>query len=232
MTTTDFGALAEQVLNEATRELGLQTDALPQSVRDAAGDYRVAISDVVAAARQLEADTQELNAKRDLIPGPGWQRLRQEAVSEAQSRGVEADRRAAAALRRLEDSVAEAALPRIKDGRESLARDEFALALGNAAGNAAAERALRIAEHGSREAAAVLFSEFGQTVLTARGVDGRDLAETLRAARSIAAASATSRGSTRRELVAGAALTKIPKLAAARGAAGDHLLAAVQAAQR
>jgi hypothetical protein len=214
------------VLTGASNELALGSPDLPQSVRDAHSDYRTAISDVISAGRQAERDLTELHEKRDLIPVQGLNRLRQEAVSEAQERAAEADRRAERALERLKTELTAAALPTLDPAREALARDELLVALGDARENRAVARALDIAKSGSTEAVAALFSSYGTATLKARGV--ADPERALAPVRTVAASVAAERGKTMRELIAGAAVTRVGKLAAARGSAGLYVRHAVR----
>jgi hypothetical protein len=224
-TVETLADLAEQVLNDASRELALGSADMTQGVRDAAGDYRSAVSDVLAAGRQAAADLRELGQKRDLLPAQGAERLRNEAIAEASERSADADRRAARAYAKLEAELQAAALPKLNPAREQLARDELREALGDAQGARAITQALDVVRGGSYEAAAALFTTYGSTLLKARGVANPEA--DLAPVRKVAAAEATSRGKTPGELIAGAAYGRLGKLGAARGAAGSYTLKAI-----
>jgi hypothetical protein len=124
----DLAANAEQLLATTTSELGLRGRDMPDSVREATDDYATAIGDAIEAGRQLERDLAELHGKADLIPGEGLLRLRHEALNEARNRTHEADRRAEQALATLEERLTDAAMPKVDERREALARDELQLA--------------------------------------------------------------------------------------------------------
>jgi hypothetical protein len=215
--------LAENVISDVTRELALTSDALPQQVRDAHDDYTTAIGDIISTGRQLKTDLDELEAKRDLIPQNGADRLRLEAKNDAGRKYQEADRRAEQSLDRLRDSLLDAALPKLDPKREQLARDELQVALGNAQGPGAAGAAATLATHGSREAVAALFSPFGRTLLASRGVKGPELNRLFDDLRRIAATAAIEHATTPGEILAGRALRKVNALGAARGAAGSYV---------
>jgi hypothetical protein len=101
-----------------------------------------------------------------------------------------------------------------------LARQEIQLLIGDASPDQARQRVMRIAQTGSRDATAVLFSDFGRSMLETRGLQGRDLEETLTAGRGLAAVSAPERkGSTTEEIAASRAYSSVEKLAAAITAA-------------
>ena len=230
----DLAGLTNRILSEQAsvyeRDGG---QLLPQAALDAVGDFKSAISDQIAAGTQLEADARDLRSKRDLLPREGFQRLRRDAVTEAQRTALDADVRAAQALDRLRGALADAAVPRLDPAREALARDELRTALDGAHGDRAAERALAVASSGSPEAAAALLgSSFGETLLKARGLEGRDLREAMQGARTAAAAAAVKRGTTPREVLVGKLSEQVDGLAAARGAAGTFLSHQIEGATR
>jgi histone H3/H4 len=227
----DAGTVALDVLGAATRELALEHSEMPQAVRDSARDFRDAVTDTLATAGQLDADTAELRSKRDLLPAQGFQRLQREAVAEAHERYADADQRAQRALDEIRAALTDAAIPTLDPARETLAREELTMLAGTAEGPKLAERLVMLAFSGNREIVAVLLrTSFGRALLETRGVTGRDYDETVDGLRSVAAATAVQHGTTARELTAGAALERLAKLGAARGAAGSRLLESIQAA--
>lgn len=218
---TDVSVIAENLLDQATSELALRDRDHPQGVRDAAGDFAAAIGDTIAAGRQLQADLRELRAKADLMPEHGALRLRAEAIEAAKATAADADNRAKRALESLEEALTDAALPRFDPARETLARQELGLALGNATPANMAGVLNSVILHGSREAAAAIFTGFGKTLIGSRGLDPRQLDEALKSARKMAAETAADRGETTRELIASKALAGLGKLGAVRAAAGS-----------
>lgn len=227
----EMDLLAENLLTSSMRELAIKTSDMPQAVRDAASDFEAAIGDVLGAGRQAARDLAELRSKKDLIPGPGFERLRQEAIAEAQARSSEADRRAERAIGTLKQELISAALPRLEPSREALARQELALALGEAQGDQAVSRAITLAQNGSAEAIAALTgTSFGRTLLSARGVSRVD--EELARVRLVAAGSAVKRAHSQREVMAGAALERLGTLGAVKGAAGLYVLHAAELRKR
>lgn len=229
---TDFAELAESVLAKTTRELALSAPELGQGVHDAASDFRAAFSDVIASGRKLEGDVGELRKKRDLLPIAGYQRLKSEAINSAASFSAEADRRAAAAIETLRERLIDVAQPKVEPGREALARQELALALGEAQGNQAVGRAVILAQSGSREAVGVLGGPFGRTLLESRGVSGRDLAEAFSTIRKVAAHSAAAKSANVEEILAAKSLERVDALGACRGAAGSFVYNAIEKAKR
>jgi hypothetical protein len=215
-TTTDsMTALAARVYAEAKAEMGFnQRSDWPAEVMAAAADDADALTDRIGAVRQLAADLADLNSKRDLLPGPGWQRLRTEALEEARRRSEDAAHRSKRAQQALAEALTTAALPKLDKSREALARQELALLLGT--GNPH-HNVLRIAQRGSRDATAVLVStSFGESLLESRGLQGRELKDALTNTRTIVSRSAAQRPeATPDEIRASAALNKLPKLAAA-----------------
>jgi hypothetical protein len=212
--------ISESIMNEASAELAFNTGDYPREVKDAADDYRAAVSDVLSAGRQLERDLGELDAKRDLIPVSGAERLRREAVQEAQARAREADREADQAYARLEESLIEAALPTLDPSREQLARGELQLAVGNAEGFQLTSRAMRVATEGSADAvAALLQGTWGKTLFGVREVPNAD-AE-LKRLRRLAASNTNKQNG--RQMLAASALPRVGKLSAAKTAAHLHL---------
>lgn len=219
--TPDLATITENILAESA-EMGLASDVLPAEVRAAASDFARAIRDKVSAADQLGLDLNELHAKRDLLPEHGANRLRREALADAEAKVADAERRQAEAMKTLRAGLLDAASPQIDKAREALARQELEVAIGNAEGGAARSRAVSIAENGSNEAIAAMLSPFGTTLLQARGVTGRDLEEVLHSAKVIARSKVTERGGTARQLVAAKASTRLDRLASANSAAGSY----------
>lgn len=222
MAASDLAAVTRRVLAEQSAAYDQAGTTLPEGVHDAVSDFRAAIDDQLGAADQLAQDTAELQGRRDLLPNAGYQRLRRDAHAEAQQTVLGADRRASDALDRLRLALTDASQPEVKPGRESLARQELALAIGDASGQEAASRALQVAEHGSREAAAVLGSSFGGTLLQSRGLTGQSFTDTISGVRAVVAKVAAKSGGTPRELLAGKLLGAVDGLGAARGASGAY----------
>jgi hypothetical protein len=159
--STDMAQIAQSVLSETASELQLGSDALPRQARDAFHDFVAAVGDLIQTGRQLQADYAELDAKRDLVPVDGWKRLRDQAIGEAQERSDGADRRARLAFDTLKAELQTAALPKVDEKREGLARQEFVDGLGDARGSAVRQRVVDLAQNGSREALAALLSPYG-----------------------------------------------------------------------
>lgn len=214
------------VRDEATSILREQQHALtsadlPAGVTTAYVDYALMIKNANEAGDGFVSRMAELNAKRDLIPPAGYGRLRSEALQEAKADSDRHYRTAQETLVRLKEELITAATPKLDPTREALARQELATALGAGSGTPM-ERAMRVAQHGSHECAAALFSDYGRTLLGTI-MDGRDLAETMAVARTAAASVAMERGVTPTERAAGAALQHVDGLAAAIGASGTYV---------
>jgi len=190
------------------------------AVAEAFGDFRKQIAEITDAGSQLRKDYAELESKRDLLPGAGFQRLRRLATEDAAVRGRDADGAARQALDRIRGELTTASLPKVPADREALARQELSEALGP---KPTLERIVNLAANGSRESIAALFSPFGRTILESRGVPGTDYVEALDAARQVAAATAVDRGETETERAASALLDNVGTLGAALGAAGVDL---------
>ena len=149
---------------------GLRGD-LPNDVLDSASDLVAALRDQVAIGRQIEADRGELNAKRDLLPGAGFDRLWREAHEDARDKTVAAETAAERTYARLEAALQRSLLPEFSPGREQFARDEAALALSSGD----PEYAVRnLALYGGDEPIGALFSPWGQTLLRAHGIENAD----------------------------------------------------------
>lgn len=213
----DLATVVEGVLSQKMQTLALHSGELPEAVNLAAGDFSGAIADVLNTGRQLEADLAELHAKRSLVPEAGQRELRQAAIDDARKRADQAGRDAESAIATIRTGLLDAAMPTLDPRREALARAEAELALGDSRGEQAAGRVLEMAERGSPESQAVLMTDWGQTLLRAHEVDGR----TLETARTVIAASAHRRGTTPRQLAAGAAVNRLSALGAVRAAAMD-----------
>jgi hypothetical protein len=214
----DRAGLVERVLNDVAPVLSAAS--LGQASRDAFRDATTAVRDVVAAGDQLDRDLAELDAKRDLLPQAGYSRLRREAEAEGRAREAEADARWRRSVAALRESLEQDAMPTFSPERESLARQELTMLVGDAQGQSAAAAALTVARSASREALAVLLrSPFGRSLLEARGLRGRELDEVLASARTVAAERALEEGASERERAAAAALRRLGEFASARGAA-------------
>jgi hypothetical protein len=215
--------IAVNTVKDTAGNIGIATGPYSQATRDALDDYAVAIAETIAVGYQAEADLEELNAKKDLVPAHGYDRLRGELIADAETRSADALRRAEQAEARFRESLLADALPKLDPAREALARQELTLAFDGGDG-AILARVANIAQYGSREAVAVLLGTgFGETLLASRGAKGRELNEALTTGRTLAAGVAAERGETERERAAGAALRQIGKLGAARTAAHSHV---------
>jgi len=222
----DPAQLAGDVLADATRDLALQTSDMPQAVRDSSSDYGQAIRDVLAATQQLNDDLGELEGQRDLLPAEGLRRLRREAVDEAQRGYMDAIRRAERSYEAVKDALTDAALPKVNAERESLAREELAVALSGQ--GSMVQKISDLAATGSREAVAALLSPYGRTLLKSKGLAGTDLDEALGIARTQAAYHAPATALEASEILAGMALAKLPRLGAAIGASSSVALRALR----
>jgi hypothetical protein len=216
--------VATGIIKETDAALEISSGGYSPEVRDALNDYSAAIGDALAVADQCGADLAELADKSDLVPMDGWNRLRREAIEDAEKLAREADRRAEAAQARLVASLQDDALPVLDPAREVLARQELALILDGASGGGIQTRVMTIATDGSPEVQAVLLrTQFGKTILASRGLAGRELQETMSSARSVVARFAPERGATEKQRKAGTALLKLGRLGGARTAARVHL---------
>lgn len=186
--------------------------ALPQAALDAAQDLRDALRANMAAGQQLGDDLAELTRRKDLLPVDGHARLVADAKRDAIAKTAEAENATERAYSRLETALEDAALPTFEPAREQLARDEAALAL---SGGAPESAALQFALHGNAEAIAALLSPWGATLLRSRGVENVD--RTLAEVRRVAVDRAVSNDD---NAAARAIRDHLPKLAAAKGAAG------------
>ena len=148
--------IATGIIRETDAALKLSEGGYSPGVRDALNDYSVAIGDALAVADQCHSDLAELAAKWDLVPMDGWNRLRSEAIADAERLASEADRRAEASHARLIEALQDDALPVLDPAREVLARQELALILDGASGGSIQARVLTIAMDGSPEVQAVL----------------------------------------------------------------------------
>jgi hypothetical protein len=225
-TTTSQADIAADIVRETAGKLGIATSGsgYSQPVRDAWDDYVHGVDYVLGVGGQLAADLEELDAKRDLVPAHGYDRLRGEAVADATSRTAEALRRSEAAEGRLVEALTDDALPTFAPERESLVRQELTLALDGADGKSVLTRVLWIAQDGSPEAVACLLrTPFGKTLLASRGASGREIAEAMTTARKVAAIRAAEHGQTERQRKAGKALGSIGTLSAARTAARGYV---------
>jgi hypothetical protein len=216
--------VATGLIGETDTALNLSAGGYSAGVRDALNDFSTAIGDALSIGDQCYADLAELAQKSDLVPMDGWNRLRREAIEDAEKLAEQADRRAEAAHARLIEALQDDSLPVLDSQREALARQELALILDGSSGGSLQTRLLTIATDGSPEVQAVLLrTQFGRTLLASRGLTGRDLEEGMSSTRSVVARLAPERGETEKQRQAGAALLKIGKLGGARNAARQHL---------
>ena len=189
--------IATGIIRETDAALKLSEGGYSPGVRDAER-LSVAIGDALAVADQCHSDLAELAAKSDLVPMDGWNRLRSEAIADAERLASEADRRAEASHARLIEALQDDALPVLDPAREVLARQELALILDGASGGSIQARVLTIAMDGSPEVQAVLLrTQFGKTLLASRGMTGRDLQDAIGQARTVIARFAPERGGPR-----------------------------------
>lgn len=187
---------------------------LPQYALDAAQDLTGALSDALAAGRQLEQDRHELTQRKDLLPEDGYRRLWGEAHVDAKRKTQEAELVVERAYTRLQVALEDAALPTFAPGREQLARDEAALALSGSGNPETLAR--QLAMDGNEEALAALVSPWGRTLLASRGVENPK--QTMREVRSIAVARALDHGETTAAL---ALRDHFPALGVVKGSAGN-----------
>jgi hypothetical protein len=223
-TTTNTQAdLAGNIIRDTAAAIG-GTSTYSPGVADALGDLSLAIGDVLVAGDQAAADLAELQAKADLLPAHGFNRLKGEVVAEAEKLSAEALGRAEAAEARLRGALMNDALPTLDPAREALAREELKMAFDGADGKTILSRVSAIAQGGSREAVAVLLrTGYGQTLLASRGAAGREFTEAMSHARTVAAAMAAEKGENERQRAAGRALGQLGKLGGARTAARMHV---------
>jgi hypothetical protein len=212
--TQDIRPMGE-IVNEILAEFPVETLATQGGTSPAAADasreFKAAVGGLIDTGDGYRADRAALRENAHRLPPDGLrveeQRLRQQAEQKSALHSGDAAR----ALARLETALTESALPRLDPAREQLARQELDAAFGS--GNPESD-ALRVATSGSREAAAALFTSYGETKLKAAGVERPD--RVLSEAKKSAAAAAIERGASVRERESAALLQKISQLGAAR----------------
>jgi hypothetical protein len=181
-------ALAIRMLNEASA--GIDVQAQPSGVQKLIASFNDHVSDALAASAQLDADLAELASKRDLIPDAGLARLEREARAEA----AEKSKAALHAARQTAETIKRAGLlgaqPQIEPARELLGRSELEMLVGDGDPVQISTRVAQLAERGSRDAIGALNSPYGRALLETRGLQGRELDETLNSARLVVAQSA------------------------------------------
>jgi hypothetical protein len=170
---------------------GIDMQAQPNGVQKLVASFQGHVSEALAASAQLDADLAELASKRDLIPDAGLARLEREARAEA----AEKSKAALHAARQTAEAIKRAGLlgsqPTIEPDRELLGRNEFDTLIGTGDPLQISTRVAQLAERGSREAIGVLNSSYGRAALEAKGLQGRELDETLASARLAIAQTAT-----------------------------------------
>jgi hypothetical protein len=204
-------------------------------VADAARDFEQYAMDNLAAAGQQDRDAAELESRKLYMPHEGRAELLNQSCAEAEQRGRNNDAGAERAWSAIEAGLIQQALPSPPrdPGAQSLVRQELQVALDGATGPEFAARMVRIASGPNRDMAAVLLnSSYGLTLAESRGLTGRAQAEAFTAARRAAAAAALQHGTGVGELVAGAALKKIGRLAACRSISGSILSQSVSRARQ
>jgi hypothetical protein len=169
--TDAFHDITHEALSDA--RIG-DTDA-PIAAVDAAHEAHEAVLDMLAVSATIENRLADLKDQRIHMTRDGHDLLKREAIEEAKSVAADTQRTFDRAYRTAEAEVLRSALPRFEsEGRESLARQEFLLALGDAQGNDVASRVLGLARSGSPEVQAVLGTPFARTALIARGAANID----------------------------------------------------------
>lgn len=229
-TSTDMAALAREAL--AANNVKFTTEALPQSVRDAADDYGRSIAETLGAAEQLRLDLAAISRNADLVPPRGLARLRSDAIADASRTRADAEQRGKAAKARLIDALREAVLPAVDPSRETLDRQELALLMQGANGHEATARLLDLAQAGGADGAlsVALQTSFGRTLLRQRGLDGRDFEQALEDAKHVRADLAVNHGTSEREQAAAEALRAVGEYATAATCAAMDLEAAASSA--
>jgi hypothetical protein len=180
--------LAARTLSESLA--GIDMRAQPDGVRTLLASFKGHMDAALAASAQLDADLHELASKRDLIPDAGLARLEREARAEA----AEKSQAALHAARQTAEAIKRAGLgggpPQIDPARELLGRGELEMLVGDGDPVQISTRVAQLAERGSRDAISVLNSPYGRSLLETKGLEGRDLDETLASARLVVAQTA------------------------------------------
>jgi len=204
-----FSGLAAEHMAESVLD-----ESYPVPVGDAHREAVGAVQDTQAVATALEGKLQKLADDKVHMTAEGYNLLRRQAITEAQDLASEAARRYARYSEAAESALLDSSLPAIaSDSRESLARQELQVALGDAKGPDASLRILGIAKSGSPEVQAVLGTPYARTVLIASGVANVD--RVLTDARKVVAQLGTSPEAQK----AAAGLAKVGKLGGAQASA-------------
>ncbi len=185
--------LAVRTMNDAVASI--DTLAHPNYVRELVGAARGHVNDALRAGAQLEADRAELAAKRDLIPSAGAERLYRQALAEAEQKAKTSLDAARSSVEMLKRAGLLAAQPTIEPAREGLCREELSMLVGEGSPAEVMTRVHRIAQSGSRDAAAALVSPFGRSLLETRGLTGADLDDALSSAQKVIVETATDNAS-------------------------------------
>lgn len=184
--------LAARTLTESIA--GIDVQAQPSGVQKLLASFKGNVDDALAASAQLDADLAELAAKRDLLPAAGYERLEREARAEAADKSKAALHGARQKLEAIRRAGLLGSQPTIDPAREGLARGEFDTLIGTGDPVQISTRVAQLAERGSRDAISILNSPYGRAALEAKGLQGRDLDETLASARLAVAQTATESG--------------------------------------
>ncbi len=170
---------------------GIDVHAQPSGVKKLIASFQTHVSDALAASAQLDADLAELASKRDLIPDAGLARLEREARAEAAEKSTAALHAARQTAEAIKRAGLLGAQPQIDPAREQLGRSELDMLVGDGDPAHIQVRVAQLAERGSRDAIGALNSSYGRALLESKGLEGRELDETLASARLVVAQTAT-----------------------------------------
>jgi hypothetical protein len=212
-----FDVIASELLNEPGIPQLAGEGIVTPAVSEAYKEYAASVSGLIKAGDNYKAVKHEVNTRPMIAPSEreALQREARKTAEEQRSRLVDEGQRA---LKKLEAALTETATPKLDLKREQAARQELELAISGARPEAAA---VGLATNGSREALGALFTSYGKTLLTARGVEDPD--RVLKDARAAAVAVAGERGGTPREIVAGKLLKKKGRFVQALPTAASHI---------
>jgi hypothetical protein len=150
--------------------------SVPPEVAAAAEDGATAVSAVLAiagAAKEKLAHWTE-QQKQGLVPAEGALIQRQQVRDKALQLARDADRSFNAAHDAAVEAVTTAALPKLPENRELLARQELDVVLGGAEGSSAKARILAAAQNGSDDVRAILATPYARQRLISAGVSSVD----------------------------------------------------------
>jgi hypothetical protein len=216
---TDASAEMASIAITNLAEGRVDGDANPQvrAAADAAAESCNAVLAINDAAKQKLAEIRE-QEQRGLLPKAGADTLRSEVTAQVREIANQASDQFDSAYNDAVDLAVTAALPTVALEREALARQEMALALGDAQGPEATARALGLLQGGSDEAKAVLLTtSYGRQALISKGVSNVD--GFLNESRQTVAS---------QDLAVGSVLAKLEKLGTAMEAGTKSLIYAVE----